>query len=317
MSKAPKKIETLNQDIRNLLNEVQKGQDPTKPNAWITPEALSSFGVSSAIAIDRQLHRVQRERKPNVIYASELGTKCPRKIWYKHNTKPEDGLIKKYPPNVLTKFMYGDIVEGIGLLLVEAAGHKVSHRQEPVKVTFTHNKKEWEISGKIDAVVDDHALIDVKSTTSFGFKDFVTGGGGDKFGYREQLSYYKEYSLMPLDQAGYLAIDKGLGHISYVPERTYSSSHIIGQAKNYARFTEEPDADILPRMDTVEHSAGNLKLCTECSYCEYKHECWKEANDGKGIRSFAYAGKVIDLVVVGKEPRVPEITRDLEAVDEE
>ena len=317
MSKAPKKIETLEQDIRNLLTEVQKGQDPSKPNAWISPEALSSFGVQAAVSIDRQFHRVHKERKPNTIYASELGIKCPRKIWYKHNSTPADGLIKVYPPNVITKFMYGDLVEGMALLMVEAAGHKVSHRQHPVKMHFKYKGDEWEISGKIDAIIDDTALVDVKSTTSFGFKDFTSGTGGDKFGYREQLSYYLNYATtLPVNEAGYLAIDKGLGHIAYCPERTYTQSHVLDLAVSYAKTTAVADLESLAYMPTVEHSAGNFKLGTECSYCEYKHECWKGANGGKGIRSFAYAGKVVDLVVVSKEPKVPEITRELDTIDE-
>lgn len=108
------KIETLNQDIKDLLLSIQQPRQPTRFNALL-PEALSTFGVNTVLAVDRQLHKEVRDaRKSKTIYASELGTKCPRKIWYKNNlTEEQKGQLQVYPPAVMTKFMYGDIIENL------------------------------------------------------------------------------------------------------------------------------------------------------------------------------------------------------------
>ena len=53
--------------------------------------------------------------------------------------------------------------------------------------------------------------------------------------------------------------------------------------------------------------SGNLKLPIGCVYCDYKRDCWSDANQGKGIRAFEYAKGKRYLVQVGKEPDVQEI----------
>jgi len=53
---------------------------------------------------------------------------------------------------------------------------------------------------------------------------------------------------------------------------------------------------------------GNLVLGTECCYCPFNKECWKDANDGKGIRTFKYWKKPELFVKIVELPRVPEIT---------
>ena len=307
-----KSIITLNQDIRKVLQDAQKGQDPTKANNFLTPEALSAFGVSCAVAVDRQLHRPPKVRDPNVIYASELGIPCDRKIWYKHHSEPSDKAL--LPPNVLTKFMYGDLVESLTLAIVEAAGHTVTHRQHPVIQEFNVGGEIWTVRGKIDAVVDESTVVDVKSTTTYGYNDFLAGKGGAKFGYAEQLGYYSTYIDVALHtvlddspRAGFIAVDRSLGHISFVPEDNLVGGYIQSLVESQVH-TVHDDINSIRALPTEPHTDGNYKLCVECSYCEYKKECWKDANGGKGIRSFLYSGgKVIDLVEIGKEPRVKEL----------
>ena len=44
-----------------------------------------------------------------------------------------------------------------------------------------------------------------------------------------------------------------------------------------------------------------------CSYCQFKHSCWKEANEGRGLRTFLYSTGPKHFTHVEKEPRVAEI----------
>ena len=40
--------------------------------------------------------------------------------------------------------------------------------------------------------------------------------------------------------------------------------------------------------DKPDGESGNRKLAIGCMYCDYKVDCWKDANDGKGLRKFDY-----------------------------
>ena len=44
-----------------------------------------------------------------------------------------------------------------------------------------------------------------------------------------------------------------------------------------------------------------------CSYCAYKVDCWKDSNNGTGLRKFIYANGLRYLTQVAKKPDVPEI----------
>ena len=53
--------------------------------------------------------------------------------------------------------------------------------------------------------------------------------------------------------------------------------------------------------------SGNYRLDTACVYCNYKHDCWSDANDGKGLRSFKYSTGQRYFTHVEKEPNVEEV----------
>ncbi|MCH7925728.1 MAG: hypothetical protein IIC51_09360, partial [Planctomycetes bacterium] len=47
-----------------------------------------------------------------------------------------------------------------------------------------------------------------------------------------------------------------------------------------------------------------MKLPIGCSYCPFKQDCYSDANDGKGLRTFLYFRGPTDFAVVKKEPNV-------------
>jgi hypothetical protein len=53
--------------------------------------------------------------------------------------------------------------------------------------------------------------------------------------------------------------------------------------------------------------SGNFRLDTGCVYCNYKHDCWSDANDGKGLRTFKYSTGQRYLTHIEKEPNVEEV----------
>ncbi len=294
-----KTIDTLEKDIQGVLKSVHTD----KTTHHLTADTLSKFGLSVALKLQRQLKaRDHRAREPGVIYASEVGVACGKKLNYRFNN-PE--IASDLSPAMGVKFLYGDILEELALLLTKEAGHTVTGEQEVVEYKLNDS---WKIRGKIDAIIDGH-VVDVKSVSPIGRNDFLAGTGGKKFGYLGQIStYYWGLPVLP-EGAGWLVVDKQLGHINYVKETPMDEHDFVAKA-TAATTAIESDRDKLPRLAVVpDGEAGNMKLSTECSYCEFKKDCWKDTNGGKGLRAFAYAGgKVTFLTQVNKMPRVPEIT---------
>lgn len=56
----------------------------------------------------------------------------------------------------------------------------------------------------------------------------------------------------------------------------------------------------------VEENNGNRKLPIGCKFCDFKTLCWKDSNDGFGLRKFNYASGNEFYTYVKKEPRVRE-----------
>ena len=56
--------------------------------------------------------------------------------------------------------------------------------------------------------------------------------------------------------------------------------------------------------------SGNYKFDTACMYCNYKFDCWSDANDGKGLRVFNYSTGKRYLTKVEKEPNIDEVNEE-------
>lgn len=283
------KIETLIDDIQDVLRKGKK----------LPSSALSKFGLNVALKLDRQLRRHERPaRDPLTLRASEIGMvdSCARKLWYAFHM-PEKG--EAIDATAVMKFYYGDVVEETVLTLAKAAGHKVEREQEEIKF----NLGMYKVVGHIDAVIDD-VLVDVKSTTSYGLRDFEEGKGGDKFGYRGQLNVYAVGT--GIKNKGWVAVDKTTGKMGYFPEtKKYDTNDLFDKAVN---ALSKPDDSHNPHLPVVpDGKSGNLKLDVECSYCPYKKHCWRHANAGKGLRGFKYSTGITWLAHVVNEPKVPEV----------
>ena len=53
--------------------------------------------------------------------------------------------------------------------------------------------------------------------------------------------------------------------------------------------------------------SGNMRLHIGCVYCRHNRECWSDANEGRGLRTFKYASGKRHLVKVAKTPDVEEV----------
>jgi hypothetical protein len=234
-----------------------------------------------------------------VLYFSEVGKPCPRQLWFNYNGSAEQ---EQHEAPTLIKFFYGDMLEELVLNMAEDAGHTVEGRQQAYTYDVGNG---WIVRGRIDAIIDG-AVVDVKSVTKYSEEKFKGGLVDDPFGYKGQLLGYA--AAGKFKEAGFLTIQKELGHIGYYPVDV-DHSWFAHQAQASVEVVSEKDYTALPRYAPVPQSATskNMKLPTACSYCSYKKECWKDSNDGKGVRTFLYSTGPIHLVQVVDTPRTPEV----------
>lgn len=283
-----KNIHTLVEDIHHLVLNGRGGDAD-----------VDGYLVDLGMAYKTLIVPENKVRKPDTLYFSEIGTPCKRKLWYKVHY---DGVKEQLAPHTRIKFGYGHILEALVLQLARDAGHTVEDEQR--RVEWVHPSG-WRVSGRIDAVVDG-VLVDVKSVSKFGKKKFEDGLVDDPFGYKAQLNGYA--TVLKNESSGFLTIEKELGHIDYFHVGSYDEhawQHTVDEAVNAVSSATVVDRTVsdVPQSKTSK----NMKLDVQCSYCEFKGECWKDANNGEGLRGFIYSNKVEWLTQVVDTPRVPEI----------
>lgn len=239
-----------------------------------------------------------RTRQEKVLYFSEIGSSCLRQLWYKYHM---GNVAEPLEASTKIKFFYGDLLEDLLLSVVSAAGYEVKDQQKTVETTIG----DWRVRGRIDAIIND-VLVDVKSTTKQGQKKFDDALDKDPFGYKAQLGGYAH--VLGMDKAGFLTIQKELGHINFYPISTKDIQEWPTTASKAIKAVEG-SVDSLEQLEPVKQSetSPNLKLCTTCSYCSYKAQCWKDANNGEGLKTFMYSGRPEFLVKVVKKPKVQEV----------
>lgn len=271
-------IDTLVTDIYRLLEE---GTDQD------TYEACQVFGQRLASLMYERLKPKEEKR---TLRMSNIG-KPDRMLWYECNP-----YVKKEELNGPTylKFLYGDIIEEVILLLAEVSGHDVKDRQRQVDVNG--------IIGHIDAVIDG-VLVDVKSTSPHSFKKFKDGTlkNDDPFAYVPQLSGY--LSGTNITDGAYVAVDKQNGYITVMSLEETDKVDIHQRIDHIKEVVEKKEPP--PRCFSPEPmgKSGNLKLPAGCSYCPFKLECWKDV----GLRKFIYSTGPVWMTHVEKEPEVLEV----------
>ena len=295
-----KTIDTLVEDIYNVLDQTKEHD----PHDTASQEAAMRIGTEFIKATELR----DKPRERGKLWASDLGKKCLRYHWYNFN-EPEYGEVLN--GNTKFKFLYGNILEESVLWLAEEAGHMVRGQQHTVELPVG----DWTVRGRIDAVIDG-TLVDVKSTSSYGFKNYKDGidATNDTFGYLWQLGFYHgfgEFDYGVDDVSGFVWIDKQNGHIAYTPVEVPSPDDITQRVLEIIEAVEGEEFDT-PRAFGPEPygKSGNQKLSVGCSYCAFKQRCWRDANNGKGLRTFLYSHGPVFFTEVNRQPAqtVLEIT---------
>ncbi len=287
-------VNTLVKDIHNVL-----GQE----GLLVAP----SFSDNLVKHYLRQVGKQEEKIRPaKTLYFSELGDVCKRRLWYKTHT-PSIG--ETITPVTRIKFLYGDMLEELVLQLARNAGHSVEGEQQAVE--YKDDTSGYSIRGRIDAIVDG-AVVDVKSVTKYSEQKFGDGLKDDPFGYYAQLNGYA--TVLRNKEMGFLTIQKELGHIKYWSYGQSDEAFLDSFNRAVDAVSNQSDERVAPKPASA--TSKNMKLDVACSYCSFKKECWKDCNDGVGLRAFAYSNKVEFLTKVVDVPRVAEIDLNQAEVDD-
>jgi hypothetical protein len=282
-------IDTLVEDIYGLF-----GSDKIE----LKPEHLETFKNELSQLVTQRLRREDNEHRR--LRLSAIGKK-DRQLWYDMNYTGETETL---PASALIKFMYGDVLEHLMLLLARQAGHIVEMEQAEVEIE--------DVKGHPDAVIDG-VVVDVKSAASHMFNRFESGNleafADDVFlgSYMSQLASYVE-AINPEADGAFLAIDKTLGKLCLmkIPNdvlRQYKIRERVEYVKEMVRQLEVPPRCFEPKP---KGKGGNFVLSSGCSYCPHKFHCWSDVNDGTGLRTYVYSSGPEYFTHVEKEPRVIE-----------
>ena len=285
----PKKnILTLVEDIYSLFDDGSL----TKKQLEELPKHLNKFAeeVCSQIA----LSLCEDRKDDNKLRLSAIG-KPNRQLWYRSNLKQKQNPLTS---STKIKFLYGHILEELLLLLTRIAGHDVKETQKELDIDG--------VKGHQDAVID-NVLVDCKSASGKSFEKCKYNRlyEDDPFGYISQISAYAQAN--GVDEAAFLAIDKSSGEICLTPVH---SLEMINAKERVAYLKKLVSNNSIPDKcysDIPDGKSGNYKLSIGCVYCDYKRECWADANNGKGLRVFNYAKNKRYLTKVGREPEVEEL----------
>lgn len=286
MTTNQRSVDTLVDDIYGLF-----GGDKFE----ITPEYLAQFSTELSRLV---AERFGAERREPTLRLSNIG-KPDRQLWYDINYKGE---VEELSPEILIKFMYGDVLEHLMLLFAREAGHTVEMEQVEVEVDG--------IKGHPDAVIDG-VVVDVKSASTYSFHKFATGSllqdGNDPFGYVHQLAGYVE-AIDPTADGAFLAVDKTLGKLTLlrIPNDVLQQYKVRDRIEHIKEVVAQPEPPLRCYEPKAEGKSGNFVLDTSCSYCKHKHHCWSDANEGEGLRTFLYSSGPKFFTHVEREPRVME-----------
>ena len=284
-----KRIDTIATDIKKLVAGISNG----KP-ANVTEENMDKFLLNIKEAFNSWNNPIRE--KDGKLRMSVLG-KPPRQLWYDRFSPKKT---KSYDASLNIKFLYGHILEHLLLYLAELTGHKVADQQKKVEID--------NIKGHIDATVDGE-VCDVKSASSFSFKKFKTGElvGDDPFGYHAQLSGYE--TGMGTNKGGFLVMDKSSGDVCFYKPDELAKPNVTTLIKTL-QDTLKSDTPPEKCYQLSETKGGNKSLPIGCQFCAHKWECYKDANDGKGLRVFKYSNRYVYLAQVNRQPNVEEITKN-------
>ena len=285
------KLDTLIDDIYGQLSELSEGRE------FNLSEEDLDFTLARIKDSVLAWARPSERNSEFTLRMSNIGRPA-RQLWYEYNLPSESSVPS---PATQVKFLYGHILEEIVLMLVRAAGHKVSDEQKEIDVRG--------IKGHIDCKIDGE-VVDVKTASKIAFNKFREGRlrEDDPFGYMSQLAGYEEAEKS--SGGGFLVINKESGELCLYRPEELDKPNINKQIQDVRKSLKLATPPPRCYESIPDGKKGNMKLNRNCYYCAFKFECHKDCNNGRGLRTFKYASGLSYLTHVEVAPRVEEVINE-------
>ncbi len=144
-------------------------------------------------------------------------------------------------------------------------------------------------------------LDDIKSASTWSytnkFVSFDTVSESDPFGYVGQLAGYAEASGKKV--GGWWVINKNNADFKYIPATGIDLSKEITKLKDTAkRLAKNKFERCFEAEDETFRGkpTGNKILGKNCSFCEFRFECWKTLEEKPAVMSQAKNPKIVGYV---------------------
>lgn len=288
MSKTEEKtLDTLVEDIYSI---VENGKEFSK-------ESIRKLSQRIALVVHDRWKERTEEASEFRLRPSNIGTP-DRKLWFDSKVPAGE---KKWEPQQLLNFFFGDVWEEILLWLAEEAGHKVENVQGKVSMEGMHGR----MDAKIDGVV-----VDVKTAANPTKFTLGTVLREDPYGYMHQAAFYTQADegkdfVNCENNFAWLSSDKigGLHLLELDSMELPDARGRVRKARKILKLEEPPEEKCF--KPEPYGKSGNEILNKNCTWCPHLKECWKGE-----LRAFQYANGVKYFTKIENEPNVPEIDLD-------
>ena len=273
-----------------LLVSIQEFLDKAGQGEVELPDHLiQEFKDSCETAIKKQFSR----REGSKLRMSGIGRPVCQQILSMQDCPKESSY------NDIMRFLFGDLIEAVAMLVIKAAGIKVVGEQKPCSIVLDKEN----IKGTLDVILDEDGtkkVWDIKSASPFSFDQKFKNGydkikEDDPFGYIVQGHLYGEANNMPF--GGWIVINKSTGEWAVVdaPEDISERKRVLQQADNIVKVVKKADfkkAKLKDDWETYRKDGEivrtkNRLMPKLCSFCEYKKHCWEDARLENKITSKA------------------------------
>ena len=260
--------------VQGFLDRVSKeGHD-------LDPKLVEEFKEACAKSITRQFSNKKENWRPRM---SSLGRPlCQQKM-------ERDGVEKNFEYNALLRFIFGDLVEALTILVMKSSSVNVEEEQEAVKLKLGKNS----VSGTLDVEIDGK-VWDIKSASPYAFEHKFGEMGGykkikedDVFGYIVQGYLYSK--AKDKDFGGWIVVNKASGEwtVCEAPEmQEADKKEALALAEKNLKALVEGEKFKRCFTDTEEtykdkdknvKKTGNRLLSSICGFCDFKRTCWPDA----------------------------------------
>ena len=283
-----KQLDTLIEDIYSSIEPLCQGESLN-----ISDEEVDVFAESMKKVIVSWARPSKRDSNFNV-RMSNVGRPL-RQLWYESKSEVKNVV---NPPTMI-KFLYGHLLEEVLLMLVRVAGHTVTDEQKEIELNGIKGHMDCKINGEV---------VDVKTASSFAFRKFKYGSlaEDDPFGYLAQLAGYEEAE--GTEEGGFLVINKETGELCLHRPEDLDKPNAGIKIKNIDKVLKRATPpEELCYEPVAEGTKGNMRIHKNCSYCAFKFKCFKDVNDGEGLRGFKYSKGVTYFTKLVSIPKVEEV----------